>query len=109
MKFGPVAPADAIGATAVHSIRKGDLVLKKGTVIGPADVAALQAAGISEIVVTRLEPDDVAENVAAAEIAAAIAGEGVRIDRAFTGRCNLFAEKAGILVVDKESIDRLNR
>ena len=109
MKFGPVAPADAIGATAVHSIRKGDLVLRKGTVIGPADVVALQAAGISEIVVTRLEPDDVAENVAAAEIAAAIAGEGVRIDRAFTGRCNLFAEKAGILVVDKESIDRLNR
>ena len=109
MKFGPVAPTDAIGATAVHSIRKGDLVLKKGTVIGPADVAALQAAGISEIVVTRLEPDDVAENVAAAEIAAAIAGEGVRVDRAFTGRCNLFAEKAGILVVDKESIDRLNR
>jgi molybdenum cofactor cytidylyltransferase len=109
MKFGPVAPADAIGATAVHSIRKGDLVLKKGTVIGPADVVALQAAGISEIVVTRLEPDDVAENVAAAEIATAIAGEGVRIDRAFTGRCNLFAEKAGILVVDKESIDRLNR
>jgi molybdenum cofactor cytidylyltransferase len=109
MKYGPVAPADAIGATAVHSIRQGGLVLKKGTVIGPADVAALQAAGISEIVVTRLEPDDVAENVAAAEIAAAIAGEGVRIDRAFTGRCNLFAEKAGILVVDKESIDRLNR
>jgi molybdenum cofactor cytidylyltransferase len=109
MKFGPVAPADAIGATTVHSIRKGHLILKKGTVIGPADVAALQAAGISEIVVTRLEPDDVAENVAAAEIAAAIAGEGVRIDRAFTGRCNLFAEKAGILVVDKESIDRLNR
>ena len=45
MKFGPVAPADALGATAVHSIRQGDLVLKKGTLIGPAEVAALKAAG----------------------------------------------------------------
>ena len=42
MKFGPVAPADALGATAVHSIRQGELVLKKGTLIGPAEVAALQ-------------------------------------------------------------------
>jgi molybdenum cofactor cytidylyltransferase len=33
----------------------------------------------------------------------------VHVDRAFTGRANLFAEKAGVLVVDKESIDRLNR
>jgi molybdenum cofactor cytidylyltransferase len=32
----------------------------------------------------------------------------VRRDRAFTGRANLFAETAGVLVVDKEAIDRLN-
>ena len=62
MKFGPVPPADALGATAVHTIRKGGLVLKKGTVIGPAEVAALQAAGIAEIVVARLEPGDVWED-----------------------------------------------
>ena len=46
--------------------------------------------------------------MAAAEIAAAVAGEGTRIDRAFTGRANLFAENAGVLVVDKDAIDRLN-
>jgi molybdenum cofactor cytidylyltransferase len=109
MKFGPVAPADALGATAVHSIRQGGMVLKKGTLIGPAEVEALQTAGISEIVVARLEPGDVTEDAAAAEIAAAIAGEGVRVDRAFTGRANLFSEEAGVLVVDKAGIDNLNR
>src|SRR5439155_25093193 len=36
-------------------------------------------------------------------------GEGARVDRAFTGRANLFAEDAGVLVVDKDAIDRLNR
>jgi molybdenum cofactor cytidylyltransferase len=109
MKFGPVAPADALGATAVHTIRQGALVLKKGTLIGPAEVAALTAAGIPEVVVARLEPGDVAEDMAASEIAAAAAGEGARIDLAFTGRCNLFAERPGVLVVDKDAIDRLNR
>ena len=61
MKFGAVAPKDALGATAVHTIRQGALVLKKGTLIGSAEVAALEAAGIRDIVVARLEPDDVEE------------------------------------------------
>jgi molybdenum cofactor cytidylyltransferase len=109
MKFGPVPPREALGGTAVHTIRQGALVLKKGTLIGTAEVAALEAAGIKDIVVARLEPGDVSEDQAAAEIAAAVAGPGVHLDRAFTGRANLFAEHAGVLVVDKEAIDRLNR
>lgn len=108
MKFGTVPVTDAIGGTAVHSIRKGGFVLKKGTVIGPEQIAALKAAGIDEIVAARLEPGDIAEDVAAAEIATAVAGEHVRADHAFTGRCNLFADTAGVLVVDKAAIDELN-
>ncbi|MGN6748040.1 MAG: NTP transferase domain-containing protein [Xanthobacteraceae bacterium] len=109
MKFGAVPLKDALGATAVHTIRQGGLVLKKGTAIGPAEIAALEAAGISEIVVARLEGGDIAEDVAAAEIAKTVAGADVHVERAFTGRANLFAHTAGILVVDKEAIDRLNR
>lgn len=109
MKFGPVPPREALGGTAVHTIRQGALVLKKGTQIGPAEVAALETAGIKDIVVARLEPGDISEDRAAAEIAKAVAGDGVHVDRAFTGRANLFAEKAGVLVADKEAIDRLNR
>jgi molybdenum cofactor cytidylyltransferase len=109
MKFGPVPPRDAEGATAVHTIRQGALVLKKGTLIGPAEVAALEAAGIKDIVVARLEPGDVSEDKAAAGIASAVAGPGVHVERAFTGRSNLFAEAPGVLVVERELIDRLNR
>jgi len=109
MKFGPVPPRQAEGATAVHTIRQGSLVLKKGTLIGAAEVAALEAAGIKDVVVARLEPGDVSEDKAAAEIAKAVAGQGVHVDRAFTGRANLFAAAAGVLVVDKVAIDRLNR
>jgi molybdenum cofactor cytidylyltransferase len=109
MKFGPVPPKEALGATAVHSIRKGGFVLKKGTVIGTAEIAALQAAGIEEIVVARLEAGDVGEDEAAGKIAAALAGEGVRVDHSFTGRCNLFAAGSGVLVVDRDAVDELNR
>ena len=109
MKFGAVPVSEAVGATAVHSIRQGDLVLKKGTLIRAEEVAALQAAGVKEIVVARLEPGDVSEDQAAADIAAALGGDGVRLDRAFTGRCNLFADRPGILVLDRDAIDRLNR
>ncbi len=108
MKFGPVAPADAIGGIVVHSIRKSGLVLKKGTVVGEAESAALTAAGIKAITVARIEPGDVSEDDAAAELAAAIAGEGVRVDHAFTGRANLFAETAGVVVVEEGGIDRFN-
>jgi molybdenum cofactor cytidylyltransferase len=108
MKFGPVPVGEAEGGIAVHSIRKAGVVLKKGTVVGPAEIAALRGANVAEIVVARLEPGDVSEDQAAAVIAAAVAGEGVRLDRAFTGRANLFAVGPGVLVVDKTAIDCLN-
>jgi molybdenum cofactor cytidylyltransferase len=108
MKFGAVPPREAEGSIAVHSIRKDGFTLKKGTLIGKPEVTALEAAKISEIVVARLEPGDVSEDIAAADIAAAVAGEGVHVDRAFTGRANLFAESAGVLVVDRAGVDALN-
>ena len=108
MKFGPRRPADAIGGVAVHSLRQNGLLLKKGTVIGPAEAAALEQAGVAEIVVVQLEPGDVSEDEAAADVARAVAGEGVSVERAFTGRANLFASRAGVLVIDRDAVGRVN-
>jgi molybdenum cofactor cytidylyltransferase len=108
MKFGAVPPVQAKGGIVVHSIRQGGLVLKKGTLVGDAEIAALKAAGVLAITVARIEPGDVSEDAAAAELATAVAGPGVYVDRAFTGRANLFAETAGIVVVDPDGIDRFN-
>ena len=108
MKFGPASPAEAVGGVTVHTLRQGPLVLKKGTTIGAAEVAALDKAGVREIVVVRLDEGDVSEDVAAADIAGAIAGDGVMVERAFTGRANLFAARAGVLVIDRSTVDRIN-
>src|SRR6202023_2083808 len=108
IKFGPATPMEAIGGVTVHTLRQGSLVLKKGTTIGRAEVEALTKAGVAEIVVVRLEDGDVSEDVGAARIAKGGAGDGVNVERAFTGRANLFAAKAGVLVVDRAAVDRIN-
>src|SRR3954462_15488444 len=108
MKFHAAGQPDAIGGVTVHTLRHGPLVLKKGTTIGPAEVEALIRAGVKEIVVVRLEEGEVSEDVAAASIAQAVAGDGVHVERAFTGRANLFAARAGVLVVDRSAVDRIN-
>ncbi len=67
MKFGSVPVRDATGARRALGAHRERLV-KKGTRIGAAEVAALQRAGIKEIVVARLEDGDVPEDTAAAEL-----------------------------------------
>jgi molybdenum cofactor cytidylyltransferase len=108
VKFGPVPVAEAEGAIVAHTIRKGVLVLKKGQAVTRDHQAALAAAGVAEIIVAQLEPGDVGEDVAARRLAERLAGAHMRLERAFTGRVNLFAETAGLLVVDAPAIDRLN-
>lgn len=109
MKFGPVPVQEAEGSIAVHSVRAKDVLVRKGARIGLAEIEALVRAGIAEIVVAKMEPGDVSEDDAAASIARKIAGAGLRVEDAFTGRANLFATAGGVLLIDRAAVDRLNR
>src|SRR5436190_20586036 len=108
MKFGEVPVAEAEGAILAHSLKLGATALKKGPVLSPAALDAIAAAGLAHIVVARLEPGDLREDAAAARIAAATAGPNITVANAFTGRANLFAEARGLLVFDRDRLDRLN-
>ncbi|MGH6827941.1 MAG: 4-diphosphocytidyl-2C-methyl-D-erythritol kinase, partial [Rhizomicrobium sp.] len=109
MWFGRLPVAQAAGAILAHGVRQAGLSFRKGRVLSLADVAQLQEAGIFELTAARLERGDVAEDEAAARIARAAAGHGVRVGAAFTGRANLYAESAGVLVIDAERIGAANR
>ena len=109
MRVGPVPVTEAAGAILAHGIAIEGANLKKGRVLDAGDIAALAEAGITEITVARLDADDVPENEAAARLAAALAGPNIRVAAAFTGRVNLYAERAGLLVVDRARIDAINR
>lgn len=108
MKFGPVPPALAQGAILAHSVRTPHFTLKKGARIGPGEMAALEAAGLTEVVVARLEAGDVCEDFAANRLAVRLGADGVCAAAAFTGRANLFATRAGILEIDRAAVDTLN-
>ena len=108
MRFGPVPMEDATGAISAHTIRAGEVFVKKGSIIAEETALRLKQAGIQTIVAARLDPGDVGEDKAALRLAEALAGENVAVERPFTGRSNLYAKRAGLLVVNKGIVDRVN-
>ena len=112
MKFGPVPVGEAQGAVLAHSVALEKGRLRKGAVLSAADMAALQAVGLAEVIVARLDPGDLGENAAAERIAAALvpdaAAAGLRVTKPFTGRVNLIAEAPGVAVLDVAAITALN-
>jgi molybdenum cofactor cytidylyltransferase len=108
VRFGPVPVGEAVGAILVHTTRAGATSIAKGRVLDADDVAALAAAGVAEVIAARLEADELGEDAAAAQIARAIAGPGVAVDVARTGRANLRAVAPGACVIDAAAITRIN-
>ena len=108
MKFGAVPLEEARGAIMAHSQRVGDRMIRKGAVLDDAALAALRAAGRTQVVCARLEPGDVPEDIAADRLAAPLVSPLIARTRAATGRVNLAAEAPGLLRVDAAKIDRLN-
>ncbi|MEZ5853770.1 MAG: molybdopterin-binding/glycosyltransferase family 2 protein [Hyphomicrobiaceae bacterium] len=108
MKFARFPLAEAEGAILAHSVRTPQGMLKKGRSLSKADLERLAAAGLADVIAARLEPGDVAEDAAAARVAAAAAGPGTRTAPPFTGRANVFATHAGLAVVDADVVARIN-
>ncbi len=108
MKFGDTPLGEAQGAILAHSLKAGSRVFKKGRVLSEADLAALKAEGFSSVTAARLEAGDVGENEAAGLLAQSLAGGAIRAAKGFTGRANLFAERAGLCLVDRDGVDRFN-
>lgn len=109
MKFGRF-PLDRLDAAILaHAQKLPEGRIPKGTVLGRDELARLAVSGLDAVVAAILEPGDVVEDVAAGEIGRALGRPHIRVDRAATGRVNLFAKKAGLFVPDRELVDRLNR
>ena len=109
MRLGRIALAEAEGALVVHTLRLGESgVIKKGHRLTAADLDRLRDAGHASVLAAQLDADDVPEDAAAAAVGAAASGGGVAPAPAATGRCNLHATCAGLLLVEREAVDALN-
>jgi len=104
---------EAIGAVLAHSVKVGAVRLRKGLILSAAHVSILQAAGIPKVTVARLDPGDVLENTAAAQLAATLvpdpAAAGLRLAEPFTGRVNILADGPGVVILDVDALERFNR
>ena len=109
MIFGNFATADAEGAVLAHSIRLADDSLAKGHVLDRADLDRLLTAGIDEVIAARIETGDLNEDDAAARLAGAIAPDHLTISQPATGRVNVHSAVDGLIVANRDAVDRLNR
>ena len=108
MQFGEMSVADAAGTILAHTIKDKGVTLKKGRRLTESDCQTLSDAGIHNVTVARLEDGDVHEDSAAALIADIISGENISVTEAFTGRCNITAECAGLVQLDPDTVHGLN-
>jgi molybdenum cofactor cytidylyltransferase len=112
MRFGPVPLYAAEGAILAHSLGLEHGRMRKGRVLTAADLAALAEAGVRQVTVARLGPDDVPEDEAARALAEALAADpgaaGLTLTKPCTGRVNLNATGPGVVELDAGAIGRLN-
>jgi molybdenum cofactor cytidylyltransferase len=108
LKFGAVLIDDALGAVLAHTLRVDFVTFKKGHTFSREDLNTLRSGGITHVTVALLYHDDVSEDVAARHVAVAASGPHVSPQEAFTGRANLYAQTAGVFVVDQERVRAFN-
>ena len=108
MIFATIAVAETEGGLLAHSVVVAGNRWSKGRRLSAADVTAATAAGLGELTVARLEEGDVDEASAAAALAAALAGSGVKPLAAAHGRANLAALHDGVFRVDAAVVGGVN-
>lgn len=112
MKFGPVATAQAQGCILAHSLKLPEIKLRKGAVLSADQIEQLLQAGITEVIVARLESGDLHEDDAARRLAQALVPDpqaaGLRLSQPFTGRVNILADGVGVVALDADRLVAMN-
>jgi molybdenum cofactor cytidylyltransferase len=107
--FGEFPLAECDGLLLAHTLRLPDRILKKGRRLTRADFPGLEAAGFLRITGARLDAGDLDENAAAGAVAATLGGAGIDLRAPHAGRCNLVAARRGLVAIDADIINRINR
>ena len=109
MEFDRFALADAEGAVLAHSVKAGDVVLRKGRLLSSHDWRGCAGRRRDGGRRPHRRPTTWPRTGPRRELP----HWRRRLDRgrrrAFTGRANLHASARGLLVVDRERVDRFNR
>jgi molybdenum cofactor cytidylyltransferase len=108
MIYGKFPIGQAAGLLLTHTVHLDSQTFSKGCCLSVKDVAVLRANGISEVNGAQLEANDVEGKFAAIQIAEALIGAHITIRHSCYGCYNLRAETAGVLVIARDDVDRIN-
>ncbi len=108
MWFGELPTSEAFDCLLAHSVRVDGKRLSKGTLLTRELQFTLQNAGVMSVIVARIDAEDLHEDDAASYIADAVAGAGLSISAASTGRVNLHAASDGLFLFSREAVLALN-
>ena len=108
MKFGSIAVDEALGCILAHAVKLDAFTMKKGKVLSQLDIDSLDAENVKTVIAARLDVGDVPEDEAARRLSIAMSGQNTTAQEAFTGRANIYAERAGVLRVDLERLRAIN-
>lgn len=114
MQFVRISVDDprCLGAILAHStVVEGGGRLGKGTRLSADDISMLRDADVLSIAVAVLDKDDIDEDSAATRLAHCFTDGCPHLvaHRATTGRVNLFAKAAGVLLLNVDAINAFNR
>ncbi len=108
MWFGELPVSECVGCTLAHSQTIGKERVSKGTLLDAPLLEKFHSDGYETLTVARLDADDIEENSAAEKLALAFLGSGVHVERAHTGRVNIYASNDGLLGYDTASVIATN-
>lgn len=108
MWFGELPITECAGCILAHSQALATGRVSKGTLLDKPLIDKFQASGFQTLTVARLDADDVEENIAAEKLALAFTGAGVYVEKAHTGRVNIYASTDGLLGYDTASFIAAN-
>ncbi|WP_169545324.1 NTP transferase domain-containing protein [Sneathiella aquimaris] len=110
MIFARLPLSSADGAILAHAVDLGpEGMLKKGHLLDQQTLKQIAAAGHETVLAAKLEPGDIIEDEAAEILAGHFTGENVSAKPPFTGRSNLYAQKAGIARINRTLLNKINR
>jgi molybdenum cofactor cytidylyltransferase len=109
MLFGRLEIDKAEGAILGYSVVYSNGVAKKGQIIDMALIEDLRSDGIDTIYAGRPSRQDILEDSVAQRVAERLCGDHALLTMATTGRINVLAERAGLLVLDVDAIHEFNR
>ncbi len=116
MKITSIPLEEAVGRPLAHDLTQIDAKnhkksarFKKGQVITMEDIPTLRDMGRENLSVMEMSPGDVHEDDAALALGEVLCGENLRLTQPEEGRCNLVAEKSGLLCYLAETVNRVNQ